>query len=501
MLLKTEGGFEMLFLATLMVGLSPEANLYLEGRENPSYWKEAVLGRGVVVYTAGTDLEAKAKELASRGATIIRVNEIPGSIVFTIPEKTVEATRAFIDALLTDPAVLYAEPDFKVYPFFTPNDPYWTSSYQWGVRDINADDAWDIAGLGSMSVILAIVDQGVYYTHQDLAAAYGSPVGYDFVDEDTDPSPGSGEDHGTWTSGIAGARINNAIGMAGVSNSRLYALRAMSASGGTYTDIGDAIYWAANNGAHIISMSLGGYSNSSYLQSACQYAWNAGLYLAASSGNDGYNYVAYPAAYSTVVAVGAINQSHARPSWSNYGADLELCAPGVSVLGCYGTNSYAYADGTSASCPFVTGAAALVKAYRPSYTNEQIRNLLNNTAHDWGSAGWDQYYGYGEVDLYAAIVGAGITEDELGTKFPVKAVVSPSVSRGDASLLLTLGGQRDVTVSVYNSQGALVATSFKGSLPGGEHNIGLDLSGLSRGTYMVVVSDGYSKATSRLIKE
>ncbi len=491
----------MLFLATLMVGLSAEANTYLEGRDNPSYWTEAVLGRGVVVYTAGTDLSAKAKDLESRGATIVRVNEIPGSIVFTIPEKTVDATRAFIDALLTDPGVLYAEPDFKAYLHFTPNDPYWTSSYQWGVRDINADDAWDIAGLGSMSVIVAIIDQGVYYTHQDLSAAYGSPVGYDFVNEDTDPSPGPNESHGTWTSGIACARINNSIGMAGVSNSRLYALRAMDQSGGTYTDIGDAIYWAANNGAHIISMSLGGYGTSSYLQSACQYAWNAGLYLAASSGNDGYNYVAYPARYTTVVAVGAINQSHGRPSWSNYGADLELCAPGVSVLGCYGTSQYSYGDGTSASCPFVTGAAGLVKAYRPAYTNQQIRDLLNNTAHDWGSAGWDQYYGWGEVDLYAAVVGAGITEDELGVKFPVIARVSPSVSRGNASLLLSLGGQRDVTVSVYNAAGALVATPFKGSLSGGEHTLGLDLSGLSRGTYMVMVFDGYSTATSRLIKE
>lgn len=490
-----------MFLTALMVGLSAEANLYLEGRDDPSYWTEAVLGRGVVVYKAGTDLEAKARDLTSRGATVVRVNEIPGSIVFTIPEKTVEATRAFLDATLTDPAVLYAEPDFKAYLHFTPNDPYWSSSYQWGVRDINADDAWDIAGLGSMNVIVAIVDQGVYYTHQDLAAAYGSPVGYDFVDEDNDPWPGSGEDHGTWTSGIACARINNAIGMAGVSNSRLYALRALSSSGGTYTDIGDAIYWAANNNAHIVSMSIGGYGSSSYLQGACQYAWNAGLYLAASSGNDGYNYVAYPARYPTVVAVGAINQSHQRPSWSNYGPDLELCAPGVSVLGCYGTSSYVYGDGTSASCPFVTGAAGLVKAYKPGYTNQQIRDLLNNTAQDWGSPGWDQYFGHGEVDLYKAIQTAGISEDELGTKFPVRARVSPSVSRGSASLLLTLGGQRDISVSVYNAVGALVATPFKGSLAGGEHSIGLDLSGLPRGTYMVIVSDGYSTATSRLIKE
>lgn len=491
----------MLFLATLIVGLSSDANTYLEGRENPSYWTEAVLGRGVVVYVAGTDLDAKAKDLASRGATVVRVNEIPGSIVFTIPEKTVDATRAFLDALLTDPGVLYAEPDFKVYAFFTPNDPNWSSSYQWGVRDINADDAWDIAGLGSMNASVAIVDQGVYYTHVDLAAAYGSPVGYDFVDNDSDPSPGPNEFHGTWTSGIACARINNAVGMAGVSNSRLYALRAMDQSGGTYTDIGDAIYWAANNGADIISMSLGGYGTSSYLQGACQYAWNAGLYLAASSGNDGYNYVAYPARYTTVVAVGAINQSHGRPTWSNYGSDLELCAPGVSVLGCSGTSNYTYGDGTSASCPFVTGAAGLVKDYAPGYDNQQIRDLLNSTAHDWGSAGWDQYYGYGEVDLYQAIYTVGITEDQMGVKFPLKARVSPSVSRGNASLVLSLGGQRDVTVSVYNSVGALVAAPFKGSMDAGEHTIGLDLSGLSVGTYMVVVSDGYSTSTSRLIKE
>ena len=86
-------------------------------------------------------------------------------------------------------------------------------------------------------------------------------------------------------------------------------------------------------------------------------------------------------------------------------------------------------------------------------------------------------------------------------KFPLVARVSPSVSRGDASLFLTLGGQRDVTVSVYNSVGALVATPFKGSMDGGDHTLGLDLSGLSVGTYMVVVSDGYSTVTNRLIKE
>ena len=495
----------MLFLATLIVGLSSEANLYLEGRENPSYWTEAVLGRGVVVYEAGTNLNAKAKDLASRGATVVRVNEIPGSIVFTIPEKTVDATRAFLDALLTDPGVLYAEPDFKAYAFFTPNDPYWSSSYQWGVRDINADDAWDIAGLGSTTVKIGHVDQGVDYTHPDLNDHFGSTKGYDFVDNDSDPFPdASSEFHGTWTSGIEAAEINNSTGMAGVSNTGLYSLRALDENGyGYMDDVGDAIYWAANNGAHIINMSLGGSSGGSYLQSACQYAWNAGLYLVASSGNDGAAQVSYPARYTTVVAVGAINQSHGKPSWSNWGSELELCAPGVSVLGCgYPGQGYVYTDGTSASAPFVSGAAGLVKAYAPSYTNQQIRDLLNNTAHDYGATGWDSIFGYGEVDLYKAVYTIGITENEAGFRFPTRIMgLNPSVTTGRTQITLSLGGERDITVDLYNPAGAKLETLYRGNLDAGEHAVWLDLTSYAPGSYFLVVRDDYTLVSRKVIKQ
>ncbi len=485
-------------IGIFLISYSEMARPYIEGRDDPSYWANAVPGRAVVVYETGVDLKAKAQELEAKGANVIRLNESLGGIVFTLPEKTVEATRAFLDALLEDPQVSYAEPDFWATVHFTPNDPYYSSAYQWGVRDIGCPEAWDTT-LGSTDVIIAVVDQGTDYNHEDLAAHYSNPVGYDFVDSDTDPSPGPNEFHGSWTSGIAAAVINNGVGMSGVSNSRLYALRALDQYGGTYTDIADAITWAANNNADVISMSIGGPSYSSYLAQACQYAWDMGCYLAASSGNDGTSSISYPAAYETVVAVGAINQAHTRPYWSNYGPQLELCAPGVSVLGCYPGDQYVYADGTSASCPFVSGAAALLKAWRPSLTNADIRALLDSSAVDLGSSGWDQYYGYGEVNVWNAMTYTGITEEETGFPLPTIAKLYPTVG-SNFTLQLRVPGDRKVKVELYTASGSKVKTLWAGSIETGVRALKLSLDGVAPGAYLIRYEDGVSKKTFKVLK-
>ena len=304
----------------------------------------------------------------------------------------------------------YVEHAHYVYTTYIPNDPLFKN--QWGPKDINLTKAWDIT-LGNDTIIVAVVDTGIDYTHPDIAAHY-LPLGYDIVNNDPDPLDDNG--HGTHCAGIIAAVINNSIGIAGTANVKLIAEKVLAANGtGTDYDVALGIQYAVDNGSKVISMSLGGPLPSITLQNAVQYAWSKGAVLVAASGNDGLATIDYPAAYPEVIAVGAINESNQLAWFSNYGKEQELVAPGVNILSTmptypvylnttYGVPlDYANLSGTSMATPFVAGVAALTWATHPTATNAQIRYILNHTAIDLGAPGWDIYYGYGKVDAYKAI--------------------------------------------------------------------------------------------------
>jgi hypothetical protein len=152
-------------------------------------------------------------------------------------------------------------------------------------------------------------------------------------------------------------------------------------------------------------MSLGGYGYSSVLESACSYAWTNGVLLVAAAGNDGYDmdvYPHYPASFETVVAVSGTDSSDGLYTYTNYGSDIEVSAPGVNVYSTY-PGGYAYMTGTSMSTPHVAGVAALALSHDPSLTNSQLRNILHQAVDDLGAPGWDEYYGYGRINAYKAV--------------------------------------------------------------------------------------------------
>lgn len=394
-----------------------------------------------------------------------------------------------------DPNVEFANPDWQVYPAVVPNDPLHSShwghnntaqmpSYNWASGqhngpnvgtvgfDANAQTAWDQSQVyGSTSVLIAIIDGGVNWAHPDLRIwANDDPVdgldndgngkiddirGWDFGNDDNNPNDdASGAGHGTACSGVAAAIANNAAGVAGIAGGcTIMPLKAANSAGTLfYTSINDAIYYAADNGADVISMSLGSSGQDGANQTACTYAWNAGVVVLAATGNENNTAISYPAGNTDVIAVGAAsncgdrkrsssNSGEVNPGvftdpngytcdgerwWgSNYGTNTQDAATAVDVIaptilpttdivgsGGYSTGSYSsYFNGTSCSTPYAAGLCALIISQNPSWTPAQVRNQLCMTAQDIvnieAGAGWDRYNGYGMVDAYAALTSAG----------------------------------------------------------------------------------------------
>jgi subtilisin family serine protease len=333
---------------------------------------------------------------------------------------------AFIENAKSIQGVKYAERNGIYRVAYTPNDPYWSN--QWGMRIIQADMAWDIHK-GSTSVIVAIVDTGIDYTHNDLSSHYLS-LGYDWVNSDNDPKDDHW--HGTHCAGIAAAIMDNGVGVVGVAQVSIMAEKVLNAGGsGTWEAVAQGITHAADAGADVISLSLGGTGYSSVVESACTYAWNKGCIIVAAAGNNNSPTLFYPAAYSTVISVAATNINDGKASYSNYGDWIELSAPGGDgstsewIFSTYPNNGYAWAQGTSMACPHVSGLAALVWSYDPNLTNQQLRDHLHNTADDLGTPGKDQYFGYGRINAYRAL-------NELGP--------APKMHVGDISMWYTKKG-------------------------------------------------------------
>jgi len=309
-------------------------------------------------------------------------------------------TEAIITRLQKDPTlkdvIRYVEPNGYMKAFATPvgaqsSDPL--LPMQWGYYDIDAN--WINAPSTTAGVMVAVIDSGVDYKHPDLKGKVTK--GYDYVNADSDPMDDYG--HGTHVAGIIGAVANNNYGMAGVSwNAKILAIKVLDATGsGNDYDVALGIYQAANNSSvKVINMSLGG-SYSITIDDAVEYAVvTKGKLLVASAGNDNTNAMinSYPAALSQtypgrVLAVAAHKQDDCRASFSNYGAWVNITAPGYEIISTLPvsvpcalcmmigpTVGFAQMDGTSMAAPHVAGAAALAWEKFPTYTNTQIANLL-----------------------------------------------------------------------------------------------------------------------------
>jgi len=272
--------------------------------------------------------------------------------------------------------------------------------------DIKALEGWDWS-ISSENVVVAVIDTGIHFQHEDLKNKI--VPGYNFVHDNNHPQDDDG--HGTMVASVIAAETDNNIGVAGVAwNALIMPLKALDSTGsGTYTAIALAIRYAADSGAAIINLSLGGPVDSFILRDACNYAAQKGVLLVAATGNDTAE-VKYPAAYTELVlAVGASDAHDQLAVFSNYGPQVDLVAPGVYVLCAYfnkanpeNTRSYAWASGTSLAAPHVSGAAALLMAIKPGLNASQVSALICYTADDVNRVnypGKDDYMGYGRLNL------------------------------------------------------------------------------------------------------
>jgi hypothetical protein len=353
-------------------------------------------------YTGITDL------IVTYEGRIVNTVAIGGVAIAIVADVPLNYVSSFREEIQRRSLTRYIEPNIGFQVSFTPNDPLW--SYQWAPQKINADWAWNKT-TGLSSILVALIDTGVDYTHEDLSTNY-VPMGYDWVNNDPDPMDDHG--HGTHCAGIIAATINNSVGIAGLAQVRIMAEKAFNTEGvGWEDDIANAIIHAVNQGADILSNSWGSPQDSYLIREAIRYAYDKGVLIVAAAGNDASSTEFYPAAYSEVIAVTATDIDDYPAVFTNFGKWVEVAAPGVNVLSTFLNNSYAFGTGTSMACPHVAGIAALVWSSFPDASRDWVRAQIRRTADDLGDVGFDVFYGYGRVNAEAAVAEAPPQHDIL----------------------------------------------------------------------------------------
>ncbi len=309
--------------------------------------------------------------------------------------------------LAAEPGVEWAELNYIVEGTLDPTDPdYSNPALVYGPQLINAPAAWDII-TGTAGIVVAIVDSGISPDHPEFAGRILS--GHNFVAEPENDVTADDNGHGTHVAGIAAAAMNNGAGSTGIApGASLLPVKVLNAANnGTWADIAAGIVYAADQGAQIINLSLGGPVYSQTLYDAIRYAHDRGALVVAAAGNAYNSNPFYPASFEEVMAVTAIDSESALWAYSNFGPSVDVTAPGVDIWSSYWkvTDPFTYTklSGTSMAAPHASGLGALLLSNRPDLKLADLRALIQGTAVDLGNPGWDPYYGYGRIDAGAAL--------------------------------------------------------------------------------------------------
>lgn len=391
-----------------------------------AYAQEHALGRILIKSKANVPQAKLDALLKSNSSSIISTIDGINVHIIRVPEHTEETV---VRALSHNPNIEFAELDYvNELTATTPNDPKYGSA--WHLSMINASNAWDMSkGTG---VVVAVLDTGVNANHADLKA--NMLPGFNTVDNSTNSSDIAG--HGTLVAGVIAAVSNNSTGVASIAwNTSILPVRVSNAdSGSAYTsDIAEAVTWAADHGAHIANASYA-VTTSGTVNSAAQYFKGKGGLLVVSAGNDGAEktYSDNP----NIISVAATGSNDSKTSWSTYGNFLDVTAPGAGIWTTVKGGGYGAASGTSFSSPLTAGVLALMKSANPNLSPNELENLLENTAKDLGSNGFDKYNGHGRVDAYQAVLaamnttgsGGGGSGGDTGSTEPVVDSTAPIVS-------------------------------------------------------------------------
>lgn len=332
--------------------------------------------------------------------------------------------QAFIDMGLADyiePNIILEELDVDT----TPNDPLYTQDEQWTLSTIDYSTYYS-SGYDGTGVTVAVIDSGLYISHQDIDTTIVSECSKNFLGDGSDAANAlysrDQTGHGTFVASQIAATTNNGIGMAGIaSDVELMILRCISDSSsaeftydssydnnsGSVAVVSEAIIYAAEHGADVINLSLGTSTNSQTLANAVSYAQNMGVIIVAAVGNNSDDTLYYPAACEGVIGVGSVTQSNdtlIRSTFSQYNDSVDVTAPGGTVMGIYvntveaTTNQYATGSGTSYSAPVVAAVIAAAKEKLPELTTENVLSLFAVSSVDYGTAGRDSSFGYGVVN-------------------------------------------------------------------------------------------------------
>lgn len=373
-----------------------------------------------------------------------------------------EEAEATIGRLISEsPNVVHSETNYCREKEEGPNDPYLASSGSWGQAYADqwslhrvgftpgADSAWNVPGGRNAPVIVAVIDSGLDWNHKDLSwdniwrnpgeipdngrdddgnGYVDDAIGWDFFSGTNKPWDYDG--HGTFVTGLIAARRDNGVGIAGIDpNAKIMVLKALNSFGHTRASfIAEAVLYAANHGARVINLSVGGKKTTRAEQKAIAYAVSKGVVVVVAAGNEGVDVEDFgPASFDTVVTVAATDATDRRAPFSNWGRGIDLAAPGVDILSLrarrtdlmrdlpgteytpgsafVGTDHRYYrTSGTSFAAPIVAGTASLLFSRNPDLTAEQVVRMLLHSAKDIETPGRDQLTGYGLLDARAALV-------------------------------------------------------------------------------------------------
>ncbi len=426
------------------------------------------------------------------------------------PDMSVEQA---LQTLSADPAVSAVKPDFIrsiPRPIRSFNaaaaDP--NEGQQYALERIEAAAAWQIES-GKKSVVVAVIDTGVQLNHPDLSAQmWTNPNetqngvdddnngfvddvrGWNFVSGNNNPNDDN--EHGTHCSGIIAATRGNGVGIAGTANVTIMPLKVLDDQGrGTGSDIMQAVQYAADNGASIVSMSLGGGGFDEAEAEIYRDVIARGVVVIAASGNESSNQIGFPSAYEGVISVGATDINDQIADFSNTGEGLAISAPGVDVLSTVPGSGYDSFSGTSMATPYVAGVAALLRSVDANMSVDTVRQRLMDSADDLGAPGYDTVFGAGRVNARKALANdttpnpnpsptPSPTPAPGGNTSPERALaIQPGQYKGTCQselwykISLTRSAKIDVTISgnqgdldlfVMDMDGQLVADSaFDGS--------------------------------------